>query len=180
MADFFNYVPQACVGIVVIKKEMISNVTGQVPSVGIRSSDKAYTFGYINLTDIENIGFDYLLSGRIWLVRNGKSYVNDSAKIEGGGTAFLAEKAPRSAIGLDKTGTLYLIEVDGQENIYKGMDLYEFTDFILSLGIYHAINIDGGGSSESYYDGKIISSPTCVDNSTICERSIATACCITL
>lgn len=59
------------------------------------------------------------------------------------------------AVGLDREGTLYLIEVDGQENIYKGMDLYEFTDLILSLGIYNAVNVDGIIINH-YYDYMII------------------------
>jgi hypothetical protein len=35
-------------------------------------------------------------TGMVWLVRNGKSYVNISSEIEGSGTGFLTEKAPRT------------------------------------------------------------------------------------
>ena len=37
----------------------------------------------------------------VWLVRDGKSYVNTSAEIEHVGAGFLAEKAPRT--GMKKT-----------------------------------------------------------------------------
>jgi N-acetylglucosamine-1-phosphodiester alpha-N-acetylglucosaminidase len=177
---FFNTNGAGCVGNVIIDKKWLSNVTTLVPSIGVRSSDKAYVLGHINQADIKHMGFDYLLSGMVWLVRKGVSYVNISSVVEGSGTAFLAEKAPRTAVGVDKEGNLYLIQVDGQENIYKGMDLYEFSDFIVSLGVWSAVNIDGGGSSESYYNGKVISSPTSYDNSTIAERPLGTGTCLTI
>ncbi len=146
--------------------------------------------------------------------------------VEGSGTEFVLEKAPRSgyfsiassllfylialhtAIGFDAFGNVNLIQVDGQENIDKGMDLYEFSNLIISLGIVDAINMDGtfsylssgkfclrtfssllsslfflfsgGGSSESVYMGKVISLPTCMDNATICERPISTGTCLTI
>ncbi len=55
---------------------------------------------------------------------------------------------PRSAIGTDQTGTiLYLVAVDGRQTQSKGMTMNELAEFMLSLGCYTAVNLDGGGST---------------------------------
>ncbi len=59
-------------------------------------------------------------------------------------------RAPRSAIGFDQTGKyIYFIAVDGRgadESI--GMTLEELAQFCLDLGLYNALNLDGGGSTQ--------------------------------
>lgn len=42
----------------------------------------------------------------------------------------------------------------------KGMSLKELTDYLLTLKCDWAINLDGGGSSSMYYEGKIVNNPT--------------------
>lgn len=39
-------------------------------------------------------------------------------------------------------------------------------------------NLDGGGSSVSVENGKVISRPTCGDDSFICEREVSSIACI--
>lgn len=39
-------------------------------------------------------------------------------------------------------------------------------------------NLDGGGSSVSVYNGKVISKPTCYDIHFICERSVSSIACM--
>ena len=70
------------------------------------------------------------------------------------------------------------LQVDGQENIDYGMDLWEFSDLFLRLGVDSAINFDGGGSSTSVYQNKVIDYPTCDDNSTKCERQVTSILCV--
>ncbi|MBN8828420.1 MAG: phosphodiester glycosidase family protein [Sphingobacteriia bacterium] len=40
------------------------------------------------------------------------------------------------------------------------MSLKELTDYLLTLKCDWAINLDGGGSSSMYYEGKIVNNPT--------------------
>lgn len=55
---------------------------------------------------------------------------------------------PRSAIGYDqKKETLYLVTVDGRQKWSVGMTLEELATFMLDLGCYEALNLDGGGST---------------------------------
>jgi len=73
------------------------------------------------------------------LVENGKP-----AKI----THNISGTQPRTLAAVDKTGrTLYLITVDGRQTNAVGMTLDEATEFLLELGVYNAVNLDGGGST---------------------------------
>jgi exopolysaccharide biosynthesis protein len=56
--------------------------------------------------------------------------------------------------------------------------LIELADLFISLGAINGVALDGGGSSVSYYDGRVISSPTCTDTITrICERNVTSITC---
>jgi len=59
------------------------------------------------------------------------------------------ERYPRSAVAVDATGTrVFFVTVDGRQSGYSnGMTLKEFAEYIVRLGGYQAINLDGGGST---------------------------------
>lgn len=69
---------------------------------------------------------------------------------------------PRSAIGIDKTGTkLYFVSTDGRAVDVLGggkkVDGFSFAELAKALaneGIYNALNLDGGGSSNLIYKGR--------------------------
>lgn len=85
------------------------------------------------------------------------SYKNLKFAIGGGNVLIkngqIAEKlsnarAPRTAIGTDKNNkVIYLVTVDGRNNSSIGMGEKEFAEFLRSLGIVTALNLDGGGST---------------------------------
>ena len=56
---------------------------------------------------------------------------------------------PRTSIGVDKSGfILWLVLVDGRQKEYsEGMTTYELGKIMQELGCWHAVNMDGGGSS---------------------------------
>ena len=65
-----------------------------------------------------------------------------------GGKSFYARRHPRSLVGTDAQGYVWLVVVDGRsEGNAEGMSIAELTDFALSLGLTDALNLDGGGSS---------------------------------
>ena len=55
-------------------------------------------------------------------------------------------KHPRSAICIEKK-EIWLIAVDGRHKEATGLNLNELSQFLISCGCQHAINLDGGGST---------------------------------
>lgn len=67
----------------------------------------------------------------------------------------MSERHPRSGIGWNQDFFL-LVTVDGrQTGISVGMTLDEFAARFVQLGCTEAFNLDGGGSSTLWYDGKV-------------------------
>lgn len=85
------------------------------------------------------------VTGSTILVRDGEIPSTFSHNIAG--------RRPRTAVGSSKEGKiLYLVTVDGritQTEISKslGMTQTEIGEFMLSIGAYNALNLDGGGST---------------------------------
>jgi exopolysaccharide biosynthesis protein len=82
----------------------------------------------------------------------------------------LFERHPRSALAWNDK-YFFFIEVDGrQKNLSMGMTLPELSDYMLKLGCTDALNLDGGGSSTFWLEGRVLNSPS--DKR---ERSLANA-----
>ena len=61
------------------------------------------------------------------------------------------QRHPRTAIGTDESGNVYLIVVDGRSaGNAEGVTISEFTKICAWLGMTDAINLDGGGSSSMW------------------------------
>ncbi len=88
----------------------------------------------INLTDYET-----MTGGGTMLVTEGQL-----AKI----THNVSGQNPRTVIACDKTRTkLYLITVDGRLSNAKGYTLPQLAEYLMEIGMYDAMNLDGGGST---------------------------------
>ena len=65
-----------------------------------------------------------------------------------GWDSFYNHVHPRSLIGTDAKGFIWLVTVDGRTSEQAvGMTVQELTDLALSLGLTDALNLDGGGST---------------------------------
>ncbi len=69
-------------------------------------------------------------------------------------------RAPRTAVGISKTGEIMLVVVDGRQWNSVGLTLLELAEFMQSLGAEAAMNLDGGGSSELVYRRDIMNTPS--------------------
>lgn len=80
---------------------------------------------------------------------------------EGTSKRLADRRHPRTAVGYTDDGWLYLIVVDGRFPYRaEGMSLPELQILCESLGLYEAINLDGGGSASMWtVDDGIISHP---------------------
>jgi uncharacterized protein YigE (DUF2233 family) len=89
-------------------------------------------------------GSDFMLAGGPQLVKDGKVNMTINP------SSFIAnEVAPRTAVAVDKTGKrVYFITVDGRQGDKSpGMSLKQFAEYLVSLGVDRALNLDGGGST---------------------------------
>ncbi len=100
-----------------------------------------------------------LFSGAGTLLRNG-IYQTDGLSV--GPNA----RHPRTCVGASKDGkTLFIMAVDGR-GASIGMTNKESANFLLSLGAYNAINLDGGGSTtfavreEGTTQAKVVNTPS--------------------
>jgi hypothetical protein len=74
---------------------------------------------------------------------------------------FLRARHPRTFVGIDRdTAKIFLCTVDGRQATSVGMNYQEMADFLLSIGVWHATNLDGGGSTTMVVRGKIVNSPS--------------------
>jgi hypothetical protein len=78
---------------------------------------------------------------------------------------------PRTAVGWDEgRGRAFWVVVDGRQPPYSaGMSLPELEWLMLRLGVTHAINLDGGGSTALTVGGRLASRPS----DAVGEREVA-------
>ena len=97
----------------------------------------------------------HIISGGPYLVKDGKVYVDMTAqKLQS-----IGGRNPRSAIGYTADNNIILVAVDGREGSSIGMTLMELANFMQSIGCVGAINLDGGGSTVMYVNGKVVNKP---------------------
>ena len=136
------------------------------------TKDGRYVFGTkVNTSVVEDEGVVELISGFIGplLVEDGKAIHSDAALI-----------AQRTAIGIDARGALLFLTIDGAEGRDRGMNISELADAFVELGAVQALNLDGGGSTTAWMNGKgYIDRPTCKDYLIPeCERDVADIICV--
>ncbi|WP_123042470.1 phosphodiester glycosidase family protein [Cohnella candidum] len=96
------------------------------------------------------------------LVQNGEIASDfSSLKIDKNfGNRSIQEANPRTGIGMIAPNHYVFIVVDGRSAGYsRGMTLAEFANLFKELGATEAYNLDGGGSSTMYFNGKVVNNP---------------------
>ncbi|XP_008281402.1 N-acetylglucosamine-1-phosphodiester alpha-N-acetylglucosaminidase isoform X2 [Stegastes partitus] len=188
-AGFFNTHSGACLGNVVSDGRRVQDSGGvQNAQFGIRS-DGSLVFGYLSQEDVldESNPFVQLVSGVIWLLRDGEVYIKQSLEAEcdkmqetGHLRTFVDVVSARTAVGHDAEGKLVLFHIDGQTGI-RGMSLWEMAEALKKYGVINAINLDGGGSSTFVVNGSLASYPSdhCIpDSRWRCGRKVSTILCV--
>lgn len=70
-------------------------------------------------------------------------------------------KQPRTIIGKYANDDLIFIVVDGRQNDWSvGVTLERLQEKLIELGVKDAYNLDGGGSTAMYFNGKILNRPS--------------------
>ena len=124
---------------------------------GVTASGE-WAIGALNQTLASSWRVAWAVNGFSWLVKGG---VIDAPTSE--------RHAPRTAIGISRTGRLIMLEIDGCEP-YSGCQLAlgaterATAELLVAHGALHAINLDGGGSSTTVVNGTVINHPTSLDS----------------
>ena len=98
---------------------------------------------------------NHIISGGPYLVKNGEIFIDMTEQKLGA----IGGRNPRTAIGYTEEGNLIMVAVDGREGSSVGMTLRELAGFLQSIGCVNAMNLDGGGSTVMYVNGKIVNMP---------------------
>ena len=164
---------------------------GYVIRNGVVYRDKAddsmvlciYADGSMEIVDPANVTAQQLVEQGVWqaysfgpaLVENGEVTVTStpsSRSDRAWGWGSTESSNPRTAIGL--LGPLHYLFVvsDGRTDSSEGLTLPELAEFMQSMGVTTAYNLDGGGSSTMVFQGEVINRPT-TTGAVINERSVS-------
>ncbi|KAI6646521.1 N-acetylglucosamine-1-phosphodiester alpha-N-acetylglucosaminidase-like [Oopsacas minuta] len=186
-AGFFRMGTSACLGNIVSDGRFVRESANVVnANFGIKASGNIYV-GYLSNEEVKDKTdpFIQLVSGIIWLVKNGSNFVNESMHIEsdnnedtGNLTHFVNVISARTAIGHDEQGRVMMVVIDGQTR-KRGINLFELADIMIRQGAVNAINLDGGGSATLIRDGVLGNhvSDHCPSPEYRCMRQVSTILC---
>uniref|UniRef100_A0A9J8A7M9 N-acetylglucosamine-1-phosphodiester alpha-N-acetylglucosaminidase n=2 Tax=Cyprinus carpio TaxID=7962 RepID=A0A9J8A7M9_CYPCA len=185
---FFDIANGQCLGNVISDEKLVRNSGGiQNAQFGIRK-DGTLVFGYLSEDDIlDQVNpFVQLISGVVWLLRNGEIYISESIQAECDETQktgkfqyFVDVISARTAVGHDAEGKLILFHVDGQTG-ERGMNLWQVAKFLKEQNVINAINLDGGGSATYILNGSLANYPSdhCKTPEWRCPRAVSTVLCV--
>lgn len=98
---------------------------------------------------------NHIISGGPYLVKNGDIFVDMTAQK----LASIGGRNPRTAIGYTRDNHLIMLTADGREGASVGLTLNELANLMKELGCVNAMNLDGGGSTVMYINGKVVNKP---------------------
>jgi len=123
--------------------------------------------GDVTAQELLEDGASQVLSFGPGLVENGTISVGAHTEV---GKAMTSN--PRTAIGEIAPLHYVMVVADGRTQASAGLSLYELAEFMQGLGVTTAYNLDGGGSSTLYFNGKVVNNPT-TNGNTISERKVS-------
>lgn len=126
--------------------DLVINKDGSFEIVDENSSD---------LSTLKENGAVQVFSFGPALINNGDIKVTTSSEVSQSMTSN-----PRTAIGIIDNLHYVLVVSDGRTSDNEGLTLYELANVMKNLGCSTAYNLDGGGSSTMYFNGKVVNNPT--------------------
>jgi exopolysaccharide biosynthesis protein len=108
------------------------------------------------------------------LIREGK--IDVTWQQEKSSRSFVETRHPRTAVAKLKDGRFLMITIDGRTEASGGIGLYDLAAYLLELGATDAMNLDGGGSTTMFLDGRVVNHPSDKEG----ERKVSDAILVTL
>jgi exopolysaccharide biosynthesis protein len=102
-----------------------------------------------------------IVNGAGLLVRDGIAMSNWLATENLQPGTFTDVRHPRTLIGIDRRGFLWLVAIDGRQPSHSvGMTFAELLNLCRRLDLRQALNLDGGGSTTMVVKGAIVNKPS--------------------
>jgi exopolysaccharide biosynthesis protein len=99
-----------------------------------------------------------IIGGVPQLIKNGK--IEITWEQEKSSKSFVETKHPRTAVAKLKDGKFLMVTVDGRSEESGGIGLQNLAEILLELGAIDAMNLDGGGSTTMFLNGKVVNHPS--------------------
>lgn len=115
-----------------------------------------------------------VVTGVPLLIKNGN--INITWEQEKTNKAFVETRHPRTAVAKLKGGKFLMLVADGRTENSGGIGLEDLAKYLLELGATDAMNLDGGGSTTMFVDGKVVNHPSDKEG----ERKVSDALVVTL
>ncbi|MCR5484328.1 MAG: phosphodiester glycosidase family protein [Clostridiales bacterium] len=152
-ADFFDIFGDFHpAGLCVKNGKVVANASSTRPFIGIKKDGTAVLTSLSEEPGILSELYS-AVSGLQLILKDGEIY--DVAA----GEPFGYVRHPRTAAGIRKDGSIFIVEVDGRIPDYSnGASLTDLAVFMKAHGCVRALNLDGGGSSSVYTktDGELL------------------------
>lgn len=101
-----------------------------------------------SLDVVESVGVNPVL------LRNGRHAFQPATD------GFTLSRHPRTLVGWNAAGEVFMVAVDGRRDDSKGMSLGEAADLLLGLGATEGVNFDGGGGTTFVVNGSVTNHPS--------------------
>jgi hypothetical protein len=102
---------------------------------------------------------EHVIGGAGLLLRNGQKV--EEWAVEDLRPGFSTERHPRTLIGNDQAGDIWLVTVDGRNpQVSLGMTFAELQRLAARLKLVNALNLDGGGSTTMVVRGTVMNHPS--------------------
>jgi exopolysaccharide biosynthesis protein len=99
-----------------------------------------------------------IIGGVPQLIKNGR--IEITWEQEKSSKSFVETKHPRTAVAKLKDGKFLMITVDGRSEESAGIGLQDLAELLLEMGATDAMNLDGGGSTTMFLNGKVVNRPS--------------------
>ncbi len=137
--------------------ELPASLQGLVPGVVV---DVRRVWTAVHGLEHERIeSADHVVNGAGLLRRGGVALTSWGVE-KLSGPAFVQTRHPRTVVGVDRQGFIWLVVVDGRQPASVGMSFSDLQRLADRLELTDALNLDGGGSSTMVVRGAVVNRPS--------------------
>lgn len=141
------------IGITVIDGEIVTYFDTSISFIGFNKEGRLVGGQVSSREDIKEMEVVQGASFNPTLLKDGKKQTIPST--------WTNTRHPRTLIGHFDNGDLFFMVIDGRREGWSiGVTLEEAQDKLLEFQIRDAYNLDGGGSSTFYYNGRVLNKPS--------------------